>query len=62
MKFLALVSVKRYRCGRRETRDQNGVPGSYMDVFFELMVHEELEVWASLLHSFTKGGLVKLPG
>ena len=36
--------------------------GSYMDAVFELVAHEELEIWTSLPHSFTKEGLLQLPG
>ena len=40
---------------------QNGVSGSYMDAVFELVAHEESEIWTSLPHSFTKEGLLQLP-
>ena len=33
---------------------------SYMDAIFELVVHEESELWTCLSHSFTKGGLLQL--
>ena len=38
---------------------QNSVSGSYMDAVFELV---ESESWTSLPHSFTKEGLLQLPG
>ena len=31
-----------------KARVQNGVSGSYMDAIFELVAHEELEIWISL--------------
>ena len=37
------------------------VASSYMDAAFELVVHEESEIWTHLLHSFTKEGLLQLP-
>ena len=40
---------------------QNGVSGSYMDAV-ELVVNEKSESWTSLPHSFTKEGLLQLPG
>ena len=43
-------------------RVQNGVSGSYGDAVFELVEHEESESWISLAHSFTKEGLLQLPG
>ena len=43
-------------------RVQNGVSGNYRDAVFELVVHEESESWTSLPHSFTKEGLLQLPG
>ena len=46
--------------GPYKARVQNGVPGSYMDAIFKLVVHEESEIWTSLSHSFTKGGLLQL--
>ena len=42
--------------GPYKARIQNGVSGSYMDAVFELVEHEELP------HSFTKEGLLQLPG
>ena len=42
-------------------RVQNGVSGSYMDAV-ELVVNEKSESWTSLPHSFTKEGLLQLPG
>ena len=41
---------------------QNGVSGSYIDAVFELVAHEESDSWTSLPHSFTKEGLLQLPG
>ena len=43
-------------------RVQNGVSGSYIDAVFELVAHEESDSWTSLPHSFTKEGLLQLPG
>ena len=40
---------------------QNG-SRAYMHAVFDLIAHEELENWASLSHSFTKQGLLQLPG
>ena len=37
------------------------VSGSYMDAVFELVAHEESEIWASIPHSFTKEDLLQLP-
>ena len=36
----------------------HGVSGSYMDAVFKLVAHKESEIWTSLSHSFTKGGLL----
>ena len=33
-----------------------------MDVVFELRAHEASEIWTSLPHTFTKEGLLQLPG
>ena len=33
-----------------------------MDAVFDLRAHEVSEIWASLLHTFTKEGLLQLPG
>ena len=41
---------------------QNGVSGSYMHAVFELKAHEASEIWTSLPHTFTKEGLLQLPG
>ena len=41
---------------------QDGVPGSYMLAVFKHVAHEETEIWTSLSHSFTKGGLLQLHG
>ena len=41
-------------------RVQNGVSGSYMDAVFKLVAHHESE--KSIPHSFTKEGLLQLPG
>ena len=34
----------------------------YMDSVFELVVHDELEIWTSLPHTFMKRALLQLPG
>ena len=36
--------------------------GSYMHAVFELRAHEASEIWTSLPHTFTKEGLLQLPG
>ena len=36
--------------------------GSYMHAVFELRAHEASEIWTSLTHTFTKEGLLQLPG
>ena len=36
--------------------------GSYMHAVFELSAHEASEIWTSLPHTFTKEGLLQLPG
>ena len=36
--------------------------GSYVDAVFELRMHEASEIWTSLPHTFTKKGLLQLPG
>ena len=51
-----------YGAPTRHVRVQNDVYGSYMDAVFELLAHEESEIWTSLPHSFTKEGLLQLPG
>ena len=43
--------------GPYKARVQNGVSGSYMDAVFELVAHEESEIWTSLSHSFTTTAL-----
>ena len=45
--------------GPYKARVQNGVSGNYMDAVFELVVHEESEIWTCLSYSFTKGGLLQ---
>ena len=35
---------------------------SYVDAVFELGVHEASEIWTGLPHTFTKKGLLQLPG
>ena len=47
---------------RATARVQNCVSGSYMEAIFELVANEESEIWTSLPHSFTKEGLLQLPG
>ena len=42
-------------------RVQDGVSGSYMDAVFELVAHEESEIWTSLPHNFTNEDLPQLP-
>ena len=44
------------------TRVQNDISGSYKDAVFQLVTHEGSESWTSLPHSFTKEGLLQLPG
>ena len=39
---------------------QDGVPGSYMLAVFKHVAHEESAIWTSLLHSFIKGGVLKV--
>ena len=46
----------------RLARGQNSVSGSYMHAIFELKAHEASEIWTSLPHTFTKEGLLQLPG
>ena len=71
MKFSVSVSVTRYGPNKTLYMSlwvlikeciQNGVSCSYVHAIFELVEHEESEIWTSLLHSFTKGGLLQLPG
>ena len=45
--------------GAYKVHVQNGVSGSYM---VKLVAHKESEIWTSLPHSFTKEGLLHLPG
>ena len=40
----------------------NGVSGSNMDAVFEVVVHEESEIWTCLLHGLATEGLLQLPG
>ena len=48
--------------GPCKARGQSGISGSYMDAVFKLKVHEASEIWTSLPHTFTKEGLLQLPG
>ena len=43
---------------------QIDISGSYMDVVFKLklVADDESEIWTSLSHSFTKGGLLQVSG
>ena len=42
---------------------QNDISGnSYVDAVLELRVDKASEIWTSLLHNFTKEGLLQLPG
>ena len=34
----------------------------HMDAILELVAHKESEIWTCLLHSFSKEGLIQLPG
>ena len=45
-----------------KARVQNGVCGSYIDAVFELVAHEESEIWTSVSYSFTKEGILQLSG
>ena len=51
-----------YLWGPYKARGQNGISGSYMYAVFELKAHEASEIWTSLPHTFTKEGLLQLPG
>ena len=46
--------------GPFKTHVQNGFSGCYVHAVFELVVHEESNIWTSLPHSFTnnKEGLL----
>ena len=47
---------------RGAVRVRNGVSGYLKDAVFEVVAHEESESWTRLPHSFTKEGLLQLPG
>ena len=61
---LHIIYIASSLWGPFKARVGNGVSGSYMymDAIFKLVVHEKSEIWTSLPHSFTKGGLLQLPG
>ena len=48
--------------GPHKARVQNGMSDGCIDVVFELVIHKESEIWTSVSHSFTKAGLLQLPG
>ena len=47
-------------CQLPKARAQNGISSSYMDAVFELVAHEESEIWIRLSHNFIKEGLSRV--
>ena len=70
MAFFSKVFLLLPSAARQNNRGSRFVPGGngmcskwcLRDAVFELVAHEESESWTSLPHSFTKEGLLQLPG
>ena len=51
---MAKTKLYTFFMGPYKAHIQNGISDSYMDAVFELVAHEESEIWTNLSCSFTK--------